>query len=62
MTAADLIYRTLLFATGNGIQHRHKTGNSALCKNDLDIVVVLLRRDERKKFGLVVILILFNYG
>ena len=62
MTAADLIYRMFLLTTGNRIQHRHKTGNSALCQDDLDIVVVLLRRDERKKFGLVVILILFDDG
>ena len=60
MTAADLIYRMFLFTTGNRIQHCHKTSNPALCQDHLDIVVVFLRRDERKKFGLVVLLILFN--
>ena len=62
MTAADLIDRMFLFTTGNRIQHSHETGNSTFCQDDLDIVVVFLRRDERKKFGLVVVLVLFNDG
>ena len=49
MATADLIYRIFLFTTGNRIQHRHKTGNSTFCQDDLDIVVVFLRRDERHK-------------
>ncbi len=60
MTAADLIDRMLLFTTGNRIQDRYKARNSALGQDDLYIVIVFLRRNERQKFGLVIVLILLN--
>ena len=60
MAATDFINRLFLFLTSNGIQDRYKARNSALGQHDLDIVIVFLRRDERQKFGLVIVLILLN--
>ena len=62
MAAGHFIDRHFGFCSGNGVQFGHKIGYPCLLQYGLDIVVVFLRRDERKKFGLVVVLILFNDG
>ena len=60
MAAAYFINLLFLLLTGNRIQDCHTTCYFALGQDDFYIVIVFLRRDERKKFGLVVVLILVN--
>ena len=40
MAASYLIYRLLLFATSDRIQHCHKTSYSTLGKHDFDVVLL----------------------
>ena len=40
------------FLASNGIQDRYKASNSALGQHDLDIVIVLLRREEGRSLVL----------
>ena len=60
MAASYFIDRLFLLFAGNRIQDCYPACYFTLSQDDLDIIIVFLRRDEREEFGLMTTFILIN--